>query len=273
MSLFYVLTGWELDLAVTLIEMCFLEFSSIIYIYKSLCGWVGGLLFCVLRSWFFCIRGRKEWLDPEASGYKSCCSILQLWLFHGFMPAYFLSDRSLGQVPCMMLSCFFSLNDESLLQHGKCSPGRKFNLQKSMQSAGNLSQHFPLNVSVPQHQGQSQYLLEHIPRSLILHLGYLQHKQECSYWDKWKIRQLLRILLPALSGNQAKFTVHTFFFYKCILTINVFLFLQSIDSFADLTSWLLHYKSVSPPLQFLYFNIHLRSLTPRSWESDSWPFP
>lgn len=130
-----------------------------------------------------------------------------------------LVTKSLGQMSCMMLYCFFFLNNETLLQHGRCSPGRKFNLQhKNIQSTGNPS-HFPWHISVPQHHRQSQYLLEHFPWSLILHLGFVQRKQEYSYWDKWKIRQLLRILFPAISGSQVKFTVHTYLFYKCVFTM------------------------------------------------------
>lgn len=54
-----------------------------------------------------------------------------------------LVTKSLGQMSCMMLYCFFFLNNETLLQHGRCSPGRKFNLQhKNIQSTGNPS-HFP----------------------------------------------------------------------------------------------------------------------------------
>lgn len=123
-------------------------------------------------------EGRSGWTQKPLVT-KAAVISFSTGYFMVSCPHISLLIRSPGQIPCMMLYCFSSLNDETLLQHGKCSPGRKFNLQhKNLLSASNLSQIFPLNVSVPQHQAQSQYLLENFTWSLILHLGSLQHMQE-----------------------------------------------------------------------------------------------
>lgn len=52
---------------------------------------MGGDFMGFLVLGFFCSRRRKAWLDPAASGYKSCSNSLQHWLFHGLMPMYFFN--------------------------------------------------------------------------------------------------------------------------------------------------------------------------------------
>lgn len=104
-------------------------------------GW--GVLFWVFW-WFFFIaeEGKSVWTQKTLV-MKGAVISYSTGYFMVSCPHISLVTRSLGQMFCMMLYCFFSLNDETLLQHGRCSPGRKFNLQhKNMQSTDNPSQYF-----------------------------------------------------------------------------------------------------------------------------------